>query len=190
MDDSALAVAAARGDHGALASLLDRHGGRVLAVATRIAGGDRTLAEDLSQDVWVHLLRALPKYDARRPFVPWLLQVTANLCRNRVRGERRRPSASLDALEEASGEFVAGKAPAPGERIEREEIARIVRAARDRLPESYRSILALRYEGDLSHEEIAEALRGLPIGTVKNRLHRAREALALELEKTLGRRQP
>lgn len=190
MDDTALAVSAAAGDHGAFTRLIDRHGGRVLAVATRIAGGDRTLAEDLCQDVWVHLLRALPKYDPERPFVPWLLQVTANLCRNRVRGERRRPAASLDAITESAGDAIPGGAAGPGERAEREEIARIVRAARDRLPESYRSILALRYEGDLSHEEISEALRGLPIGTVKNRLHRAREALALELERTLGRREP
>jgi RNA polymerase sigma-70 factor (ECF subfamily) len=186
MDDSALAARAAAGDHDAFARLVDRHGGRVLAVATRIAG-DRRLAEDLCQDVWVHLLRALAKYDPARPFQPWLLMVAANLCRNRVRGERRRPAASLDAMEdEAGGEFVPGTETSPGERIERRETARLVRAARDRLPESYRTILALRYEGDLSHEKIAQALGGLPIGTVKNRLHRAREALALHLEKTLG----
>ena len=189
MDDSALAVKAAAGDHGAFSELLDRHGGRVLAVATRIAG-DRSLAEDLCQDVWIHLLRVLPRYDPARPFAPWLLHVAANLCRNRVRGERRRPAASLDAMEEDAGGFAASGAPAPGERIEREDTARIVRACRDRLPESYRTILALRYEGDLTHEEIAEVLGGLPIGTVKNRLHRAREALALDLEKTLGRSEP
>jgi len=189
MDDSALAVRAAAGDHGAFAELLDRHGGRVLAVATRIAR-DRTLAEDLCQDVWVHMLRVLPKYDPARPFAPWLLHVAANLCRNRVRGERRRPATSLDAIEEEGGEFTGANVAAPGEKAERDEIARIVRAARDRLPESYRSILALRYEGDLSHEEISEILGGLPIGTVKNRLHRARDALALKLEEMLGRREP
>jgi RNA polymerase sigma-70 factor (ECF subfamily) len=189
MDDSALAVLAAAGDHAAFTQLLDRHGGRVLAVAVRIAR-DRTLAEDLCQDVWVHLLRVLPRYDPARPFVPWLLHVAANLCRNRVRGERRRPAGSLDAIEDDGGEFARADAPAPGERAERQEIAAIVRAARDRLPESYRTILALRYEGDLSHEEIAEVLGGMPIGTVKNRLHRARDALALELEKMLGRREP
>ena len=185
MDDSALAALAAAGDHGAFSELLDRHGGRVLAVATRIAG-DRTLADDLCQDVWIHLLRVLPKYDAARPFVPWLLQVTANLCRNRVRGERRRPARSLDALTEEGGGFAASDDASVGARLERDETSRIVRAARDALPPSYRTILALRYEGDLSHEQIAEALGGLPIGTVKNRLHRAREALALRLDAALG----
>jgi len=188
MDDSALAARAAAGEEGAFAELLDRHGGRVLAVATRIAG-DRTLAEDLCQDVWIHLLRVLPKYDATRPFLPWLLHVAANLCRNRVRGERRRPAHSLDALTAEAGEFVSSKDAPADARIERDETARIVRAARDALPPSYRTILALRYEGDLSHEEIARALGGLPIGTVKNRLHRAREALALRLDAALGRQE-
>jgi RNA polymerase sigma-70 factor (ECF subfamily) len=186
MDDSALAARAAAGDHGAFAELLDRHGGRVLAVATRIAG-NRTPAEDLCQEVWVHLLRVLPKYDPSRPFVPWLLHVAANLCRNRVRGERRRPAQSLEAIEDGAGEFVASTDAPPDARIERDETARIVRSARDALPSSYRTILALRYEGDLSHEEIAEALGGLPIGTVKNRLHRAREALAMRLDEALGK---
>ena len=161
----------------------------MLAVATRIAGS-RSLAEDLCQEVWVHLLRVLPKYDPARPFRPWLLHVAANVCRNRVRGERRRPAASLDAMEADAGEFVPSGVAGPDERIEREEIARIVRAARDGLPEIYRTILALRYEGDLSHEEISEILGAVPIGTVKNRLHRAREALALALEERLGRREP
>ena len=161
----------------------------MLAVATRIAG-NRTLAEDLCQDVWIHVLSVLPKYDPARPFAPWLLHVAANLCRNRVRGERRRPAGSLDALTTEGAEFAQADAAPPGERAEREETAVVVRAARDRLPLSYRTILALRYEGDLSHEEIAEALGGLPIGTVKNRLHRARQALAMQLEKTLGGREP
>src|SRR5581483_8239453 len=111
-------------------ALVDRHGGRVLAVATRIAG-DRARAEDLCQDVWVHLLRVLPRYDASRPFRPWLVHVAANLCRNRVRGERRRPAASLDAIEEEAGDVAAAVDAPPGERIERAETARIVRAARD-----------------------------------------------------------
>lgn len=186
MDDSALAVQAAAGDHDAFTALLDRHGGRVLAVATRIAG-NRGSAEDLCQEVWIHLLRVLPRYDPGRPFVPWLLRVAANLCRNRARDARRRPAASLDALADA-GCDVAAPTEAPGRRLESEETADAVRAARDALPPSYRAILALRYEGGLSHEEIAEALGGLPVGTVKNRLHRAREALALRLGAATGRR--
>ena len=185
MDDSALAVRAAAGDHGAFESLLARHGGRVLAVAVRIAG-NRTLGEDLCQEVWLHLLRVLPRYDPARPFAPWLYQVAVNLCRNRVRGERRRPALSLDALEEDRGVVTISRDPPPGERIERADDLRAIREARDGLPAAYRAILALRDEAGWSPEEISEALGGMPVGTVKNRLHRAREALAARLGRRAG----
>ena len=180
MDDSELAVRAAAGRPGAFEALLDRYGGRVRSVALRIAGGRRALADDLTQDVFLHLLRVLPRYEPDRPFVPWLLRVATNLCRNRVRDLRRRPAGSLDAVV-AAGAEIAGHGEDPAHAAERAEDARRVVAARDALPESYRTILALRYEAELPLEEIAELLGGLPMGTVKNRLFRARAALAASL---------
>jgi RNA polymerase sigma-70 factor (ECF subfamily) len=180
MDDSELAVLAAGGRPGAFEAILDRYGGRVRTVALRISGGDAHLADDLTQDVFVHLLRVLPRYDPAQPFAPWLMRVAANLCRNRMRDRRRRPAASLDAALD-SGADPAGRAPDPADASERAETAARVRAARDALPESYRTILALRYEAGLAIEEIAEVLGGLPTGTVKNRLFRARAALAARL---------
>lgn len=180
MDDSELAVLAAAGRPGAFETLLDRHGGRVRALALRISGGDRSLADDLTQDVFLHLLRALPRYDPAHPFAPWLFRVAANLCRNRMRALRRRPATSLDAAEEAGGER-PGRAPDPAGAAETAEDLRRVREARDALPPSYRTILALRYEAGLDLAQIAEALGGMPMGTVKNRLFRARAALAARL---------
>jgi len=182
MDDSALAARAAAGDHGAFEELLDRHGGRVLAVATRIAG-NRSLAEDFCQEVFLHLLRVLPRYDPARPFVPWLMRVAANLCRNRLRGLRRRPAVSLDGLRESRGEFLEAPYQDPAAEAEQRDLLERVRAARDGLPEASRTVLALRYEAGLSLQQIAEALGGLPMGTVKNRLFRARAALVRELER-------
>ncbi len=181
MDDAALAVRAAAGDHGAFAELLDRHGGRVRAVAVRIAG-NRSLGDDFCQEVFLHLLRVLDRYDPTRPFAPWLMHVATNLCLNRLRSERRRRSVSLDTVREAAGEFLEDPEPGPGTRAERaDEFAR-VRRARDALTPRYRTILALRYEAGLSHREISAALDGLAIGTVKSRLLRARAALARKLE--------
>lgn len=180
MDDSELAVLAAGSRPGAFEALLDRYGGRVHAMALRISGGDASTADDLTQDVFLHLLRVLPQYDPALPFAPWLLRVAANLCRNRVRDRRRRRAASLDAVEQTSGER-AGRSPDPADAAERAEDAVVVRAARDRLPPSYRTILALRYEAGMPVEEISRALGGIPLGTVKNRLFRARAALAAEL---------
>lgn len=181
MDDSELAARAAAGQADAFEALVDRYGGRVRAAALRIAGGRRTLADDLTQEVFLHLLRVLPRYDRSRPFAPWLFEVAANLCRNKVRGERRRPAVSLDALVEASGDEPAGPDPEPCAAAERNDELRRLREARDALPPAYRTILALHYEAGLSYEEVGRALGGLPLGTVKNRLHRARAALAARL---------
>jgi len=181
MDDSELAARAAAGHADAFESLVDRYGGRVRALALRIAGGRRSSADDLTQEVFLHLLRVLPRYDRSRPFAPWLFEVAANLCRNKVRGERRRPAVSLDAVVEARGDEPLGASEDPGATAERSDELRRLRAARDALPSSYRTILAMHYEAGLSYEEIARALGALPLGTVKNRLHRARAALAARL---------
>lgn len=179
MDDSELAARAAAGDHGAFEELLDRHGGRVLAVATRIAG-ERNRGEDFCQEVFVHLLRVLPRFDPTRPFVPWLMRVATNVCRNRLRGLRRRPAVSLDAVHEAAGE-TAAPPDDPAARVEAADVAARVRQERDALPAPYREVLALRYEAGLPLDRIAEILGGVPMGTVKNRLFRARAALAERL---------
>ena len=180
MDDSELAVTAARGRPGSFEALVDRYGGRVRSVALRISGGQASFADDLTQEVFVHLLRVLPRYDPAQPFAPWLMRVAANLCRNKVRDLRRRPASSRDAAAEAGAEFT-GRAHDPADAAERAEDARRVCAARDALPERYREILAMRYEAEMPLEEIAAALGGLPLGTVKNRLFRARAALAARL---------
>lgn len=181
-DDSELAVRAAAGDRAAFESLVDRYGGRVRAAALRMTGGNGAWADDLTQDLFVHLLRVLPRYDAARPFAPWIFQVAANLFRNRIRDERRRPHESLDAITDGTfGESFAATGESPQVTAERNDEARRIRAARDALPAAYREILSLRYEAGLSHEEISAALGGLPVGTVKNRLFRARAALAATL---------
>ena len=177
MDDSALAARAAAGDHGAFRELVDRHGGRVLALATRIAG-ERTRGEDFCQDVFVHLLRVLPRYDPSRPFTPWLVQVATNVCRNRARALRRRPAVSLDAVLDGGGDPRDPRVADPARALEHADDVARVRAARDALPESYRTVLALRYEAGLSVDEVSRALGDVPVGTVKNRLSRARAALA------------
>jgi len=180
MDDSALAARAAAGDHGAFEELLKRHGGRVLAVATRIAG-ERSRGEDFCQEVFLHLLRVLPRFDPSRPFQPWLMRVTTNVCRNRVRALRRRPAVSLDAVREAAGE-IPSAAPDPAALAEAADLGARVRRERDALSPAYREVLALRYEAGLSLDRIAEILGGVPLGTVKNRLFRARAALAQRLQ--------
>jgi RNA polymerase sigma-70 factor (ECF subfamily) len=168
------------GDDEAFAAIVDAHGSLVLNLAWRMVR-DRQEAEDLSQEVFLHLLKVLHRYDPDRPFVPWLKRVATNLMLNRIAGKKRkmrRATASLDSFREAGGDSPPDPdADEAGESAENRERARLLRKAIRSLKPAYRAIVALRYFKGLSYEELAGDL-GLPIGTVKNRLYRAREELA------------
>lgn len=180
--DRVTAIAAARGDRAAFGRILDRHGPRVMAVCRRMAR-DEHQAEDLCQDVFVHLFRALPKYDGARAFRPWLMRVAANICLNRLRAERRRPAISLDAHHDAGGPPPTTSTEGPEVSAAKRELFDRIRRERAALSPDDRLILALRYDGGLGHREISESLGGLPLGTVKVRLHRARKVLAARLRR-------
>jgi len=179
---------ARRGDEPAFAAVVDACGGLVLNLAFRMVR-DRHEAEDLAQEVFARLFRVFDKYDPARPFLPWLRRVATNLLLNLTSGKARRMrrrTASLDA----PGDGGTWLPPDPaatdaGEVAERKERAAILRAAVRRLRPDHRAILALRYFRGLSYEELARDL-SLPMGTVKNRLFRAREALARALEEKLA----
>ncbi|MBI4575208.1 MAG: sigma-70 family RNA polymerase sigma factor [Planctomycetes bacterium] len=126
-------------------------------------------AEDLAQEVLAHLLGALPRYDPARPFMPWFYKVATRRCLNVLRG-RRPERAALEAPE------VPARGPPPGAALEEAERREAVRAAVAALPEDYRAVVALRYLEGLSTGETAAAL-GIPEGTVKVRLFRARARL-------------
>jgi RNA polymerase sigma-70 factor (ECF subfamily) len=174
---------ARQGDRRAFGEVVEACGAFVLNLAFRMAR-DRTAAEDLAQEVFVRLWRALPRYDPERPFLPWLRTVATNQIINLLtRGDEkeRRRTASLETCAEAMGALppdpAAEEAPAIALRHER---ARAVRQAVGRLRPEMRLIVALRYFRGLDYEELGRLL-SLPAGTVKNRLFRAREALAAEL---------
>lgn len=183
--DRATAVAAAEGDRAAFGRILDTHGARVLAVCRRMAR-DEHQAEDLCQDVFVHLFHALPKYDRSRAFRPWLMRVAANACLNRLRAERRRPALSLDAHRAAGAPLPADGREGPEAMAAKRELFERIHRERSALPDEDRLLLALRYDAGLGHKEISESLGGIPLGTVKVRLHRARKVLAGRLRRFIS----
>lgn len=127
---------------------------------------DREDARDITQEVFLRTVRAIDSLDVDRPLWPWLRRVTTNLSLNLLR--RRHPHLSLDELPEA-----ALPAPSPGEPAwTKWELQEALGA----LPPLWRMVLTLRHEEDLSYEEIAQ-LTGLPDGTVKTYLFRARRML-------------
>jgi len=124
--------------------------------------------EDLYQETWLRAVRAAPRFDPSRRFSTWVFQIAVNLCRD---WHRRPPPEPVEP-----DDNLASTSDAPEARID----ARRLLAA---LPEAQRTVLLLRYYHGLSEEEAAEVL-GCPRGTVKSRLHAARERLGRFMEST------
>jgi RNA polymerase sigma-70 factor, ECF subfamily len=170
-----------QGDPEAFARLVSLHEGMVFGLAARLLG-DPEEARDLSQDVFLQVYRMLPRFEGRSRLRTWIYRIVVNQCRNRQRWWRRRRrdrSLGLDELTPRDeARLVAQEAPREGpyEQVARCEKAGQVQEALMQLSFDHRAILLLREVEELSCEEIGRAL-GLPEGTVKSRLSRAREAL-------------
>lgn len=136
---------------------------------------NRAAAEDAVQESFVQVLRSIASLRNPVSFRPWFYRIVVNTAKRSARNARR-----TLPLETPLSEQVDLSSAEPDEAVIGTEEVDEIRAAIGSLPESYREILVLRYYTDLSETEIAQTL-GLPTGTVKSRLHRAREALAARL---------
>jgi RNA polymerase sigma-70 factor, ECF subfamily len=153
----------------------------VVNLAWRITGNPDDAAE-VAQETFIRVLRSLHTYDPERPLKTWLFKIAANLALDVIRRRKRRPVSIQDLFDEDEGPMLEAVEPGPGPDalllIERsgERFDELVQE----MPEHYQAILFLRYREDLAYEEIAETL-GIPLGTVKVRLHRAHEILRRKL---------
>jgi RNA polymerase sigma-70 factor, ECF subfamily len=163
-------------------ALVRSHGRRLTAYCRRMAGPTGP-AEDLAQEVFVKMYLAWSSLDPERPVTAFLFRIAHNHCLDWLR-KRRVPTVSL-ALpddEEADGRErdPVDAGATPEQLVLREELEASVDRALAAVPEVYRSVLVMRHQAELAYEEIASAL-GVPIGTVKARLHRGRARLQQEL---------
>jgi RNA polymerase sigma-70 factor (ECF subfamily) len=172
------------GDEKAYRELVERYERQVYSLAMRMVRV-REDAEDLTQETFVRMFRALDRYDLERPFPAWLLTIAARLSIDQL---RRRRVKTVPLVHSEPGEHeervidVADPGFGPEVLAEREEEARAAGALIGSLPEHYRIVVVLRHEQGLSYDEISEALH-LPLGTVKARIHRARALLKERLER-------
>jgi len=146
----------------------------VFNIALRITG-DADAANDCAQEAFIRAYRALHQYDPTLPFGPWLYRITTNASLNHVQRWHARET-PVDELPERSAEVDEGPEATA---VRREEVAEVVAAMAD-LPAAYRAALTLRHMQQLSYQEVADAL-GIPLGTVKTHLHRARAALKVRI---------
>ena len=189
--EEGLAARAAAGDAGAFDALVTLFGGRVFSVALRLLQ-DRGEAEDLAQEVFVALYHHLPEFRGESRLSTWIYRITKNRALNRLKFlKRRQHGAQSDVDDPTVARLVSD--PETGDGAERDPLKKLhghaLSAVLEKhlreLPEEQRSLVILRDLEDLSYEEIAE-VTGLPLGTVKSRLHRARAELATRLQPHLS----
>lgn len=145
---------------------------------------DRALAEDLAQEGFLRVYQRLDTYDASRKFSSWFFQVLRNITIDYLRVNRL-PTSSLDELEQEGRptKAIDAESVSPEDAAQQTELAGAMNTALARLRPEYREVVVLRYQEGLTQPEIADAL-GLPTGTVKTYLHRARKELAEILSKS------
>jgi RNA polymerase sigma-70 factor (ECF subfamily) len=169
-------VGSARGgDASSFEKIVRRYRDWVYRLAYRMVY-DADEARDLSQEVFLRLYRSFDKYDPGRPFGPWFFRLATNVCLNGCKKRKRLPM-TFQALEDEERSFnPPGREEGGPERAGKKDLGIHVRDAVLKLPPPYRLAISLRYLKELSYEEMAELLE-VPLGTVKNRLFRAREKL-------------
>lgn len=172
-EDARLIEEALAGDSESFGQLVRKYQDRLFSTLAHCIGS-REEAEDVAQEAFVQAFTKLSSFRGQSAFYTWLYRIAFNIRVSRRR--KKRPVLSVDQSRESTGDEPESLEEAPSERLQRQERAAQVRAALAALGEEYRTVLVLREIEGCRYEAISEVL-GLPIGTVRSRLHRGRMQL-------------
>jgi RNA polymerase sigma-70 factor (ECF subfamily) len=171
-----------KGDQDAFADIVEIYSNSIFQLGYRMLG-NRHEAEDIAQEAFIRAYVNIKSFNQDLKFSTWLFRIATNLCIDRIR--KKKPDYYLDA--EVSGtdgltmySQLSSNSPLPENELESLELHETVQKEILRLPEKYRSVIVLKYMEELSLNEISEIL-DMPLGTVKTRIHRGREALRQQL---------
>jgi len=173
IETEALIRRARRGDEVALGALIRRYQNYVYRLCYLVMRNEQD-AEDMTQETFVRACRALPHFEIRAEasFEAWLYRISVNCCRSRL----RRKWYQVLPWPDPAPQLVVEPEEQPERRLLRAERRDMVMEAVDTLGEKHRLVVILRYYAGLSNEEIAQVLK-IPSGTVRSRLHTARQRL-------------
>ncbi|MFC4024911.1 RNA polymerase sigma factor SigW [Oceanobacillus longus] len=171
-----------KGDQAAFGDVVSFYQNKIYQHCFRMLGNAHE-AEDMAQEAFIRAYVNIHSFDERRKFSTWLYRIATNLTIDRLR--KRKPDYYLDAeIKGTEGldmySQLASEERLPGEVVESLELQRYIHHEISQLPPKYRSIIMLRYLEEFSLQEISEIL-DVPLGTVKTRIHRGREALRKRL---------
>ena len=175
--DQQLVQRAQRGDLRAFDLLVLKYQGRIAALVSRYVS-DAGEVEDVTQEAFIKAYRALGKFRGDSAFYTWLYRIAANAAKNHLVAKGRRPGADA-TIEDAEGFDEGGmlsESASPEALAMGGELAEVVESALNALPDELKAALMLREFDGLSYEDIADVL-GCPVGTVRSRIFRAREAV-------------
>jgi len=186
--DQLLVERAQRGDKHAFELLVAKYQRKLVRLISRIVR-DPAEVEDVAQEAFIKAYRALPQFRGESAFYTWLYRIAVNTAKNFLVAQgRRAPTSTEKDAEEAETFEDAGQLRdinTPESILMSRQVAMTVNAAMDKLPQELRTAITLREVEGMSYDEIAE-LMGCPIGTVRSRIFRAREAIATDLRPLLG----
>jgi RNA polymerase sigma-70 factor (ECF subfamily) len=178
MDDVQLLKRYVTGDEGAFRELVDRYKDSLYAFLHRFLN-DRDLVDDVFQETFMQLYASHDTFDSSKPLRPWLFTIAANKARDALRRSRRDNSTSLGSLFDSEDHSVDDMLNTlehdehmPYDDLIKDETAAAVKRVIAHMPVKLREILALAYFNKFSYAEIGRIL-GIPVGTVKSRLHTA-----------------
>lgn len=193
--DAALVERVQRGDQKAFEMLVVKYQRRIERLIARMVR-DVDLVEDIAQETFIRAYRALPNFRGESAFYTWLYRIAVNTAKKAMIGLKRDPvlteSAMASVSDEEEGSSRVENELSDGETPESvlasRQVAQTVNAAIESLSEDLRQAITLREIEGLSYEEISEMMN-CPIGTVRSRIFRAREAIATRLRPLLDTRQ-
>ncbi len=186
--DQVLVERVQRGDKNAFNLLVKKYQHKVANLVSRYVKNQSDVA-DVVQEAFIKAYRALPNFRGESAFYTWLYRIAVNSAKNHLVATGRKPPSSDVEIDDAeiydSGDALREQA-SPEKLLLTEEIKKIVFSTMEQLPEDLRVAINLRELEGLSYEEIAEVM-GCPVGTVRSRIFRARDAIDKKIQPLLQR---
>ncbi|MGI9317844.1 MAG: RNA polymerase sigma factor RpoE [bacterium] len=186
VNDNVLVEQVRNGDKHAFNLLVAKYQFKIQNLVSRFIK-DRSEQEDVTQEAFIKAYRAIGNFRGDSAFYTWLYRIAVNTAKNHLVGAGRRPPAQDVDLDESGAIGMAGgltEMNSPEAILQNDELVVIIREAIENLPEELRQAITLREFDGLSYEDIADVMQ-CPIGTVRSRIFRAREAIEQAMEAPL-----